>query len=192
MKDEKKCYIGVMSGTSLDGVDVVLCPVGERGIELAASLEYPFDSALKADVLRLISGACTLEEVGGIDHRLGILFADAVSALIDRYDLDAERIEAIGLHGQTLWHAPSDDMPFTMQLGDPNIVCARTAIRTVADFRRKDMALGGQGAPFAPAFHRFVFDHLEGKTVVVNIGGISNITVLDEPLRGYDTGRGTC
>ena len=190
MKDEKKCYIGVMSGTSLDGVDVVLCPVGKRGIELAASLEYPFDSALKADVLRLIGSECTLEEVGKIDHRLGVLFAEAVTALIDRYDLDAERIEAIGLHGQTLWHAPSNETPFTMQLGDPNIVCARTGIKTVADFRRKDMAFGGQGAPFAPAFHRFVFGSLEGRTVVVNIGGMANITVLDEPLIGYDTGPG--
>ncbi len=190
MTNGKKCYIGVMSGTSLDGVDVVLCPVDEHGIEPAASLAYPFDTALRTDLLRLIGGACTLEEVGRIDHRLGLLFAEAVTALIDRYDLDAERIEAIGLHGQTVWHAPSGQTPFTMQLGDPNIVCARTGIKTVADFRRKDMAFGGQGAPFAPAFHRFVFGGLEGRTVVVNLGGMANITVLDEPLLGYDTGPG--
>ncbi|MEJ2501093.1 MAG: anhydro-N-acetylmuramic acid kinase [Campylobacterales bacterium] len=140
----KRCYIGVMSGTSLDGVDVVLCPVGPDGIELAASLSYPFDDALKADILRVIGGTTTLPEVGGIDHRLGRLFADAVQALIREYDLDTGRIEAVGLHGQTLWHQPEGDVPFTMQLGDPNIVAARSGIKTVADFRRKDMAFGGQ------------------------------------------------
>jgi len=190
MDEIKACYIGVMSGTSLDGVDVVLCPVGADGIELAASLAYPFDAPLKADILRVIGGATTLKEIGEIDRRLGHLFADAVLALIEKHDLDAQCIDAIGLHGQTLWHAPDGDAPFTMQLGDPNIVCARTGIDTVADFRRKDMAFGGQGAPFAPAFHRFLFEKLESGTVVVNIGGMANITVIGEPLLGYDTGSG--
>ena len=190
MDEMKACYVGVMSGTSLDGVDVVLCPVGEDGIELAASLAYPFDASLKADILRVIGGPTTLKEIGEIDRQLGLLFADAVLALIEKHGLDAKRIEAIGLHGQTLWHAPDGNAPFTMQLGDPNIVCARTGIRTVADFRRKDMAFGGQGAPFAPAFHRFLFDKLAGRTAVVNIGGMANITVIGEPLLGYDTGPG--
>jgi anhydro-N-acetylmuramic acid kinase len=188
--ETKACFIGVMSGTSLDGVDVVLCPVGAEGIELAASLVFPFDDMLRADILSVIGGTTTLEEVGEIDHRLGVLFADAVQALINEHGLDVGRIEAIGLHGQTLWHRPGGSAPFTMQLGDPNIVAARTGIKTVADFRRKDMALGGQGAPFAPAFHRFLFDRLEGKTVVVNIGGMANITVIGDPLLGYDTGPG--
>jgi anhydro-N-acetylmuramic acid kinase len=189
-KKVKRCYIGVMSGTSLDGVDVVLCPVGPDGIELAASLSYPFDDALKADILRVIGGTTTLPEVGGIDHRLGRLFADAVQALINEYDLDTGRIEAVGLHGQTLWHQPEGDVPFTMQLGDPNIVAARSGIKTVADFRRKDMAFGGQGAPFAPAFHRFLFEKLDGTTLVANIGGMANITVIGDPLLGFDTGPG--
>ena len=187
---DKKCYIGVMSGTSLDGVDVVLCPVGPEGIELAASLAYPFDEKLRSDILDTIGGTTTLEAVGEIDRRLGMLFAEAVTALMEKEGLDATRIGAIGLHGQTLWHQPGGETPFTMQLGDPNIVAARTGIRTVADFRRKDMAFGGQGAPFAPAFHRFVFGKLDGRTVVVNIGGMANITVIGEPLLGYDTGPG--
>jgi len=188
--DTKQCFIGVMSGTSLDGVDVVLCPVGEKGIELASSYFHPFDERLRGDLLRAIGGTTTLEEVGELDHRLGVLFADAVQALIREHHLDTGRIEAIGLHGQTVWHRPSGPMPFTMQLGDPNIVCARTGIRTVADFRRKDVAFGGQGAPFAPAFHRFLFEKLEGRTLVVNIGGMANITVIGDPLLGYDTGPG--
>jgi len=186
----RKCYIGVMSGTSLDGVDAVLCPVGEDGAELAASLEYPFDPQLREEILRMIGGTATLEGVGELDRRLGELFADAVEMLIERYALDRGRIEAVGLHGQTLWHRPQGAHPFTMQLGDPNVVAARTGIRVAADFRRKDIALGGQGAPFAPAFHRFVFGTLKGKTAVLNLGGMANLTVLDEPLTGYDTGPG--
>jgi len=188
--DTKACYIGIMSGTSLDGVDVVLCPVDGEGVELAASLFYPFEGELRADLLRVIGGKTTLEEVGELDHRLGVLFADAVKTLIRKHRLDTGRIEAIGLHGQTFWHRPTGPRPFTMQLGDPNIVCARTGIKTVADFRRKDVAFGGQGAPFAPAFHRFLFEKLEGRTLVVNIGGMANITVIGDPLLGYDTGPG--
>jgi len=179
-----------MSGTSLDGVDVVLCPVGPDGIELAASLSYPFDEMLRTDILRVIEWGTTLSEIGAIDRRLGMLFADAVEALIEEHALDVGQIEAIGLHGQTLWHEPDGEMPFTMQLGDPNIVCARTGIKTVADFRRKDMGFGGQGAPFTPVFHQFIFEKLEGRSVVVNIGGMANITVIGEPLLGYDTGPG--
>jgi len=185
-----KCYIGVMSGTSLDGVDVVLCPVGAESIERTASLFFPFDPVLKSDILHLIGETTTLKEIGLVDRRLGAMLAEAVLALIAKHDLDISRIEAIGLHGQTLWHAPGGDEPFTMQLGDPNIVAARTGIRTVTDFRRKDMAFGGQGAPFAPAFHQFLFGKLAGKTVVINIGGMANITVIGEPLLGYDTGPG--
>lgn len=186
----KKCYIGVMSGTSMDGVDVVICPVGADGIELAASLEYPFENSLKEEILAVIGGTASLSKMGEIDHRLGHLFADAVLALIAKYDLDTERIEAIGLHGQTLWHAPDSKMPFTMQLGDPNIVTTRTGVKVVADFRRKDMALGGQGAPFAPAFHHFLFHNLAQRCAIVNIGGMANITLIGDQLTGYDTGPG--
>ncbi|HEY9129245.1 MAG TPA: anhydro-N-acetylmuramic acid kinase, partial [Sulfurovum sp.] len=93
-------------------------------------------------------------------------------------------------HGQTLWHAPTGDLPFTMQLGDPNIVTVKTGIPVVADFRRKDVALRGQGAPFAPAFHEFIFNNINASVSVVNIGGMANITVLGEKLIGYDTGCG--
>ncbi len=183
-------YIGIMSGTSLDGVDVVLCEIDATTCKLVSSLEYPLSLELKADILTMIEGKSTLEAVGQIDHRLGLLFTQAVGALLIRENIDASIIKAIGLHGQTLWHEPTGEYPFSMQLGDPNILTVKTGIPVVADFRRKDVALGGQGAPFAPAFHEFIFDNINTSVSVVNIGGMANITVIDEKLIGYDTGCG--
>ncbi len=183
-------YIGIMSGTSLDGVDVVLCEIDADSCELLSSLEYSMPLELKADILTMIEGLSTLEQVGSLDHRLGLLFTQAVGALLIRENIDASSVKAIGLHGQTLWHDPKGVHPFSMQLGDPNLLNAKTGIVVVSDFRRKDMALGGQGAPFAPAFHEFIFSNINNYISVVNIGGMANITVLDEKLIGYDTGCG--
>ncbi len=186
----KERYIGIMSGTSLDGVDVVLCEIDTSECTLLSSLEYPIPLELKSDILMVIEGKSTVEALGEIDHRLGLLFTQAVGALLIRENIDANSIKAIGSHGQTLWHAPSGEYPFTMQLGDPNILAAKTGIAVVADFRRKDVALGGQGAPFAPAFHKFIFSNIKHGLSIVNIGGMANITVLDDKLIGYDTGCG--
>ncbi len=190
----KERYIGIMSGTSLDGVDVVLCEIDFSTCTLISSLEYPMPRELKSDILAMINGKTTLEQVGQIDHRLGVLFTQAVGALLIRENIDASSITAIGSHGQTLWHAPSGDYPFSMQLGDANIITAKTGIPVVADFRRKDMALGGQGAPFTPAFHEFIFSNINTSISVINIGGMANITVLaktvNDKLIGYDTGCG--
>ncbi len=186
----KELYIGIMSGTSLDGVDVVLCDISPTQCELLHSLEYPMPSVLKTDILAMINGKNTVEYMGQIDHRLGLLFTEAVGALLIREHIDISQIKAIGLHGQTLWHQPEGEYPFSMQLGDPNIITAKTHIPVVADFRRKDVALGGQGAPFAPAFHQFLFSSVSKHVAIVNIGGMANITVLDEKLIGYDTGCG--
>jgi len=186
----KEHYIGIMSGTSLDGVDVVLCEINASECTLLSSLEYPIPLELRSDILTVIEGKSTLENIGKIDHRLGLLFTQAVGALLIRENIDAKSIKAIGSHGQTLWHAPMGEDPFSMQLGDPNILTAKTGIPVVADFRRKDVALGGQGAPFAPAFHEFIFDNINNSVSVVNIGGMANITVLGDKLIGYDTGCG--
>jgi len=186
----KEKYIGIMSGTSLDGVDVVLCEIDATSCELVYSLEYPLSLELKADILTIIEGKSTLETVGQIDHRLGLLFSKAVNTLLIRENIDPNSVKAIGLHGQTLWHEPKGEYPFSMQLGDPNILTVKTGIAVVADFRRKDVALGGQGAPFAPAFHEFLFSGLSEHVAIMNIGGMANITVLGEKLIGYDTGCG--
>ena len=186
----KENYIGIMSGTSLDGVDVVLCEIDKNVCNLRYSLEYTLPKALKLDILASIEDKSTLVQIAELDHRLGVLFAEAVNHLLKENDIDYSRIIAIGSHGQTLWHAPNGIYPFSMQLGDPNIITATTGIPVVADFRRKDMALGGQGAPFAPAFHAFMFSSIHPSIAVVNIGGMANITVLNEQIIGYDTGCG--
>lgn len=191
MNGKRYLYIGIMSGTSLDSVDVVLCEIDVNNCTLISSLEYPMPLELKTDILSMIEGKSSLEQVGQIDHRLGLLFTQAVGALLIRENIDASTVKAIGSHGQTLWHQPEGEYGFTMQLGDPNIITAKTGIPVVADFRRKDVALGGQGAPFAPAFHEFLFSGLEASVSIVNIGGMANITVIDdEKLIGYDTGCG--
>lgn len=186
-------YVGLMSGTSLDGVDTVLVETNGTEITLLGHADYPMDAQLKSDVLSVCTGQATnLKMIGEIDHRLGHLFADATLHLLNTLSVDPASITAIGSHGQTLFHSPDTQYPFTTQLGDANIIAAKTGINTIADFRRKDMALGGQGAPLVPAFHHTLFGKPESTLIVLNIGGISNISILQKnsPVIGYDTGPG--
>lgn len=183
-------YIGVMSGTSMDGVDIALCDIDKNRCSLIESALYHYDGELECEILKVINGSTTLEQVGTIDNELGNMFADMINTFLKYKKIDPSSIKAIGLHGQTLWHAPDAKNPFTIQLGDPNVVSAKTGVQVVADFRRMDIANGGQGAPFAPAFHQELFKHLNKKTAVLNIGGMANLTVLGEKLRGWDTGCG--
>lgn len=183
-------YIGVMSGTSLDGIDLALCEIEDDAFELLLCASYPFDAELKSDILNAINAQTTLKNIGEIDIRLGKMYADALEKFIEENSLKRVKIRAIGLHGQTLWHEPESQNPFSMQLGNANILTARLGICVVSDFRQKDIALGGQGAPFTPAFHEFLFSKLSGNVAVLNIGGMANITLLRERLSGYDTGCG--
>ncbi|MUK62822.1 anhydro-N-acetylmuramic acid kinase [Aliivibrio fischeri] len=186
-------YIGLMSGTSLDGVDAVIVETNGTKINLLGHADYPMDPQLKADLLAVCTGQQTnLKVIGEIDHRLGHLFADATLHLLNTLNIAPSDITAIGSHGQTVFHSPDAEYPFTMQLGDSNIIAAKTGIDTIADFRRKDMALGGQGAPLVPAFHHTLFGKPDSTNIILNIGGISNISILqkDSPVIGYDTGPG--
>ncbi|HHS93110.1 MAG TPA: anhydro-N-acetylmuramic acid kinase, partial [Campylobacterales bacterium] len=175
MRKMKKKYLGVMTGTSLDGVDIALCAVDKEVCSLEAYESIPFDLNLKKKVLRLIEGNISLKDVGEVDCHLANFFAKCINTFLAKYSCAKEDIVAIGLHGQTLWHEPNGEYPFTMQLGNASVLAVETGLDVVADFRSKDIALGGQGAPFAPAFHQFLFGHLE-KCVVLNIGGMSNIS----------------
>jgi anhydro-N-acetylmuramic acid kinase len=177
-------YIGVMSGTSLDGIDISLCEISDSDCKLLAFDSYPFE--LKDEVLNIINNEVHISKIGELDHKLGAMYAKHINEFIDTHNIQNSEIKAIGLHGQTLWHEPTKH--FSMQLGDANIVAYATGIAVVSDVRRADMAAGGQGAPFAPAFHSFLFGG--EKTAVVNIGGMANVSILGEKIIGYDTGCG--
>ena len=190
MKQSSELYIGVMSGTSLDGVDVALCELSHDSCKLIHSLEYPLPASLKAEILSLINAATSIKEVGILHTKLGQLFSDAVNALLTAFNIHPSSVNAVGLHGQTLWHEPNAAFPFSLQFGNANVVAAQTQITTVTDFRGMDIANGGEGAPFAPVFHHFLFGSSEKKRGVVNIGGMANLTVLGEELLGFDVGCG--
>ncbi len=188
-------YIGLMSGTSVDSIDAVLVDFQQPSqTTLVATHGHAIPGELRRQLLDLNSTPrITLNDLGELDHQLGHLFADATEALIDQAGATREQIVAIGSHGQTIYHAPNGPRPFTMQIGDPNIIAERCGITTIADLRRRDVAAGGQGAPLVPAFHAAVFYSQEKSRVIVNIGGIANISHL--PCNGatglgFDTGPG--
>lgn len=189
-------YIGLMSGSSMDGVDAALVDFDGDQPHLIAYRQSAFPEALR-DALRearLLAGNLPLATYARLDTELGLVFGQAAEDLLTASGTPADRVRAIGSHGQTLAHQPEGRLTFTVQAGDPNRIAAITGITTVGDCRRMDMALGGQGAPLAPAFHAAVFSSPSVERAVVNVGGIANITVLpktpDRPVIGFDTGPG--
>ena len=186
-------YLGIMSGTSLDGVDIALTNIHSNQTKLIAADFTPMPENLREKMTALIqSGETTLQALGELDHQFGLLYADCVNTFLHKHQLKPEQVEAIGCHGQTVWHSPKSQFPFTMQIGDMNLLAAKTGITVVGDLRRKDMAFSGQGAPLVPAFHQAVFFDPHWTTVVLNIGGISNVSLLipEQPVIGFDTGTG--
>jgi anhydro-N-acetylmuramic acid kinase len=186
----KKLYLGIMSGTSLDGVDIALCEITADSIKLLASYEHPFPKEFKEEILELIKKPATLKQIGEMDVKLAELFSSTINLFLENNSISRNDITAIGLHGQTLWHEPNSSYPFSMQLGSGSVVAARCGIDTVTDFRNGDIANGGEGAPFAPAFHAEVFAHLGEGVGVVNIGGMANISYLGKETLGWDIGCG--
>ncbi|MGH1372348.1 MAG: anhydro-N-acetylmuramic acid kinase [Cellvibrionaceae bacterium] len=186
-------YIGLMSGTSADGIDATLIEINGHQVELKGHLEVPHNAALRAAILNLCeSGNHEIDRMGELDQQLGKAFAQAAIALLQQQQLSPTQITAIGSHGQTIRHRPSATQAFTLQIADPNQIAHLTGITTIADFRRRDMAAGGEGAPLAPAFHQAVFSHDEQERLIINIGGISNISHLKghSLLTGFDSGPG--
>lgn len=184
-------FLGLISGTSVDGVDAALCEFGERRCAVVEARTFAYPPAISGRIQALISsGDGRLAEIGAIDTAVGRFFADCAVALLRSAGVGAGDVAAIGHHGQTIWHQPALPEPFSWQIGDPSSVAAITGIDTVADLRRLDMALGGQGAPLVPAFHEWLFADASTPTVVLNLGGIANITALapGRPVLGFDTG----
>jgi len=191
----KEIYCGLMSGTSLDAIDAVIVDFSKNKINLIASHNEPLSSDLKKEILDLTQpGENEINRLGQLDVALGEVFANAAQSVIKKSSLKKNEIRAIGSHGQTIRHQPHFKKPFTLQIGDPNTISELTGITTISDFRRRDMAAGGQGAPLAPAFHQFAFQSNEENRIVLNIGGMANITILPknnhEKVIGFDTGPG--
>ena len=186
-------FLGMISGTSVDGVDAVVAEFGDRSCRIVAANTYPYPDSLRMRLDTLIRNpAISLADLGSLDIACGRFFADAALASIDEIGCQAEDITAIGHHGQTVFHAPTGPEPFTMQLGNAATVAARTGIATVGHIRDLDMALDGEGAPMVPAFHKWLFADKQAARVVANIGGIGNITTLPGhgAVVGFDTGPG--
>lgn len=188
-------YIGIMSGTSMDAIDTVLADFSSQPPKLVATHTHPLPESRRRELLELVRpGGNELERSARLDVQLGRLYAEAVNQLLKKSPCDANEIKAIGSHGQTVRHLPGGEIPYTVQIGDPNAIAQLTGITTVADFRRRDLAAGGQGAPLVPAFHADCFYKSDENRVVLNIGGMANITTLvagrKGAVSGFDTGPG--
>ncbi|MDX1454374.1 MAG: anhydro-N-acetylmuramic acid kinase [Gammaproteobacteria bacterium] len=182
-------YLGLISGTSLDAIDAAVVDFSGTP-HVTAARSYPLEDDLRRGALDAMAGGgqVSLAQLGELDHRFAIAFSEAARRLLSDHDIAADDISAIGSHGQTIWHAPEGDHPSTLQIGDPSLLAALSGIPVVADFRRKDMAVGGQGAPLASGWHREIFSHL-APVAIINLGGIANITLLEsDATKGFDTG----
>ena len=186
-------FIGLMSGTSADGIDAVLVSYEDRRGMLLQTHHAEMPGALREEILGLRhAGANELHRMAVLDQQLAVAYAEAVKGLLAQAGVSAKDISAIGSHGQTIRHHPEGTSPYTWQIGDPNRLAEMTGISVVADFRRRDMAAGGQGAPLVPAFHQAQIAQPGIATAIVNIGGIANITLISAAgeVKGWDTGPG--
>lgn len=194
----KKLYIGLMSGTSMDAVDAALVDFSTERPKLLATYKSALPNTLREDLTKLYSiDSINIVKFAELDQRIALISVDAVKKLLAKSKFSAKDILAIGSHGQTVFHYPHlSSYPFTMQIGDPSIIAEKTGITTIADFRRRDIAAGGQGAPLTPAFHNTIFRNKKEDTLVLNLGGIANITYLPADLKatvlGFDTGPANC
>lgn len=190
-------YVGLMSGTSVDGIDAVLVDFSADTPQLISSLNKSWPDDIRQaifDTRQLADNQLnTLEQ---LDNEIAEVFAQASNELLQQTDHTADEIEAIGSHGQTIRHRPDAQPAFSLQIGNAQRIHKLTDICVISDFRRADINAGGQGAPLVPAFHQHVFQSKEKNRVVVNIGGFANITVLpkntNEAVIGFDTGPGNC
>jgi anhydro-N-acetylmuramic acid kinase len=188
-------YIGLMSGTSMDGIDAALVRFGDPGVDIVATHSAPYAETLRFALHRAATTPVDrpIENIGTLDRQVGEYFRDAALALLEKSGIPGSEVSAIGSHGQTVRHQPDALRPYSLQIGNPDIIASGTGITTVADFRSADLAAGGQGAPLVPPFHAWLFRSPGENRVILNVGGIANITILpagDAPVSGFDTGPG--
>jgi anhydro-N-acetylmuramic acid kinase len=185
-------FLGVMTGTSCDGIDIAVVRFSNKP-ELLHFMEYPMPEKLHEPILRLASpGMDEVDTMGEIDRALGETIARVILESIDNAGLKPTDLAAIGCHGQTIRHRPRARHPFTLQIGSASIIAENSGITTISDFRSRDMAAGGQGAPLVPFAHRQLFASENRNTAIINIGGIANVSWLgaNGAVTGFDTGPG--
>ena len=182
-----KLALGLMSGTSADGLTV--CAVQVRPFKIVHFKNYPYTSALQHTLLN--ARQLRAEELSRLNMELGALYAKTVKRFLKEFHISPSQISVIGSHGQTVLHAPHAKIPHTLQIGEPSFLAAQIGVPVVSDFRPKDMALGGQGAPLVPFFDEYIWGKKTPK-MILNIGGISNISLVGKPVRtqGFDVGPG--
>lgn len=188
-------YIGLISGTSMDGIDGALVAFGDATVNILATLTRPYPDTLRHALRRAVTTPVDqpIQDIGSLDRQVGARFRDAAIELIEQSGANHGDIAAIGSHGQTLRHQPDAIRPYSLQIGNPDFIAEGTGITTVADFRSADIAAGGQGAPLTPPFHDWLFGRSDECRIVLNVGGIANVTILapdDLPVVGFDTGPG--
>lgn len=191
-------FIGLISGTSADGIDAVAADLSDGQFKITAFNTYPYPDELSEQLQPLLDAErdVDLNTLGLLDAKIGDAFADAARQIIRAADWNAADVTAIGSHGQTIIHGPDAKPPYSLQLGDANRIAFQMGIPVVADFRRADLAAGGQAAPYAPLIHNALFRSTEVNQAVVNIGGIANVSWLpakaDAPVLGFDSGPANC
>jgi anhydro-N-acetylmuramic acid kinase len=186
--------IGLMSGTSMDGIDAVLVNIGHTSLRVLETLSFKYPEQLQQRLRAAVSTPLDreIDNLEALHRETGECFRDAVIALVRQADFDPSGVTVIGSHGQTLRHEPDIAEPYSLQVGDPSVIATGAGIPVVADFRSADIEAGGQGAPLVPPFHRWLFHNDAASEVVVNIGGIANVTILPTSghATGFDTGPG--
>lgn len=193
MEIKMALYIGLMSGTSMDGIDAALVDMSSN--QLLCGITKKYSDALKQRIDQVLDGTdLSLASICQLNTLIGQEFAGAANDLLQEANLLSDDICAIGSHGQTLCHDTSSSIPYTLQLGCGHTISSLTGITVVADFRTRDLVNGGQAAPFAPLYHQELFAKDRANVALVNIGGISNITFINanEPTKGWDAGPGNC
>ena len=205
--DDQQIYVGVMTGTSIDGLDIAAIRLTRElpessatgslsRVEFVAAADYPLPSELRDDITTLARNSeLSWQTFGRVDAALGDLTGKLVNQFLHDHSIAKETVRAIGSHGQTVHHSPDSVPAFTVQIGDASRICEATGLQVVSDFRRADIAAGGQGAPLVPAFHEVLFARNDNRArSVCNIGGIANVTLLPaqkaDPVTGFDTGPG--
>lgn len=192
--EPRHLYLGTISGTSVDGLDLALLEI-DKSIRFVAAHTQPMPASLRNQLLALGQPENdSLDDLGTADVALGRFIASAALAFLEIHGVSPDDVRALGSHGQTVRHRPDQENPFTWQIGDPNVIAELTGITTVADFRRRDMAAGGQGAPLVPRFHDALFRRAGESLAILNIGGISNLSLLpadpSQAIIGFDCGPG--